>query len=171
MRALITSVALSLAVLVTQTTLRAEEKKPEVDTNFVVKAFSGGVAEVKLSEYAAKHAADDKVRDFADKLAKEHKALNTTLGENAKRLKIAVVAGLERETKDKYDRLAKLKDKELDVEYLQCMIDDHEKAVKVFEQESKSGSDSDLKTVATNNLPTIKEHLKEARAHLARLKK
>jgi len=172
MRALMTSVALSLAVLVTQSPLRAEEKnKPEVDLNFLDKAFSCSVAEVKLSEYAAKHANDEKVRDFADQLVKDHKALNTRLAENAKRLKRAVVAGQEKETKEKYDRLAKLKGNEYDVEYLQCLIEGHEKAIKLFEQESKNGSDSDLKTMATNNLSIIKKHLEDARSHLARVKK
>lgn len=171
MKTLITSVA--LAVLLSQSALGAEEKKASADqdTDFLVKAFTGGVAEVRLSEYVAKHAADEKVRDFADRLAKDHKALNTTLGENARRLKVAVVAGQEKETKDKLDKLSKLKGNDLDLEFLHCMIDDHEKAIKVFEKESKSGLDSDLKTVATNNLKILKNHLDEARSHLARLKK
>jgi len=163
MRTIITSVAIAL-FLVSQSSLRAEKDvKAANDTDFLIKATRGGVAEVRVSEYAAKHASNEKVREYAERLVKEHQALNNVIAKNATRLKVAVVAGLEPETREKLDKLSKLKGNDLDREYLKRMIADHEKAIKLFESESKSSTDEDLKTVAKNNLPTLRDHLKEAR--------
>jgi len=44
------------------------------------------------------------------------------------------------------------------------MVKDHEEAVALFEKESKSGSDADLKSFAGKTLPTLQDHLKMAKA-------
>jgi len=168
--------ASALTVLIvaisTQAPARAEEKtRASSDTDFLVKAITCGTGEVKISEFAARHATDDKVKDFAERLMKEHQALGKTITENARRLKVAVVAGLEKETRDRMDKLARLKGNDFDCEYLRQMIDGQEKAIALFESESKGGADSDLKLVAKNNLPTLKKELQEAKEHLTRLKK
>jgi len=44
------------------------------------------------------------------------------------------------------------------------MIDDHSKVIAAFEKEIASGSDPDVKAWASKTLPTLREHLSEARA-------
>jgi len=126
---------------------------------------------LRVSEYAVRHASDERVRDFANRLVKDHQALDNTLTESAKRLKVAVAAGQEKETREKLDRLGKLKGPEVDAEYLQQMIHDHERAIALYESESNNAADPDLKAFATNNLPTLKKHLEEARNLRAKLSK
>ncbi len=58
----------------------------------------------------------------------------------------------------KYDELAKLSGEKFDRAYINQLSDDHKKAIKAFEKESKSGVDSELKTWASNTLPTLKHH-------------
>jgi len=162
MKTLVTSLALSLVVALP---LRAEEK-PNVakdDTDFLVKAVTCGTCEVRLSEYAARSAADARVKEFANKLVKDHQALNNTLSESAKRLKVAVVAGQEKETREKLDKLGKLKGADFDKDYLDMMIHGHQNAISLFESESKTAKDPDLKLFAANNLTTLRKHLEEAR--------
>ena len=50
------------------------------------------------------------------------------------------------------------------------MIDGH-KDTTVFDNEVKNGDDADLKTFAKNAIASGNEHLKEARALLAKVKK
>lgn len=140
-----------------------KEPEPIMDTEFLAQASTSGTAEIKLSELAAKQAADDKVKGFAQKLIKEHMVLNDKLADAGRGLKFGIVLGLEKETKATYDRLSKLQGAEFDREYLKQMIDDHEKAVTLFEREAKTGTNTDVKKFAADNLPKIKEHLKEAR--------
>jgi putative membrane protein len=172
MKTFVTTVVSSLVVaLVMQGFVRAESKEKLSDSDFLVKAMVAGVGEVKISEYAAKNASDDKVKDYANHLVADHKALNNKLAEAAKRLKLALVVGQEKETREKLDKLSKLKGNDFDTEYLQQMVDDHQKAVALFEAESKNGADADLTTEAKTALPELKKHLQEARDLLAKVKK
>ena len=42
------------------------------------------------------------------------------------------------------------------------MIEDHNKAVKLFQQEARTGRNAELKQFALKTLPTIEEHQKMA---------
>lgn len=59
----------------------------------------------------------------------------------------------------KYDELAKLSGEKFEKAYLGALLDDHKKAIRAFEKESKSGQDPELKTWASNTLPTLRHHL------------
>ena len=158
-------VVAATALLVCLAGVRANKDSkddPITDQDFLVKASSASTGEVKLGELAVKLASDDKVRDFAKKLVNDHKKMNDGLAGMAKSLKIAVVAGLEKDTQAAYDRLAKLKGAEFDREFVKQMIDDHEKAINLFEREAKSGANGDLKSFANDHLSELKDHLKDA---------
>ncbi|MDP3154502.1 MAG: DUF4142 domain-containing protein [Archangium sp.] len=71
---------------------------------------------------------------------------------------------LPRPMQKKYDDLAKLTGDRFDRQYLGNIIEDHKKSVKLFERESKSGEDAELKSWATNTLPTLKHHLDMAQS-------
>lgn len=163
--------ALALALL-TQLSLFAEEKKEKAtsDTDFLIKASVCGVCEVRLADQAAKHASDDKIKAFAKHLSEDHSRANAKLSEFARLQKVAVVAGQEKETREKLDRLSKLKGNDYDREFLKMMVADHEKAISLFESQSKSGTDGDLKKFAADTLPTLKKHLEEARELLSKIK-
>jgi putative membrane protein len=166
------SLVLTVAALALGVSAARADKdgEPIKDSDFLVQASTGGAAEVKYSELAAKQASDDKVKDFANKMVKAHSAMNDKLGEMAKGLKLAVVTGLEKDTKATYDRLAKLKGGEFDREYMKVMVDDHEKAASLFDREAKTGTDAGLKAFALEYAPKVKEHLKEGRTILDGLK-
>lgn len=70
-----------------------------------------------------------------------------------------VYSTLSTSAQKKYDELAKLSGEKFDKQYLGTMVDAHKKSIKLFEKESKSGQDAELKTFATNTLPTLKQHL------------
>jgi predicted outer membrane protein len=75
-----------------------------------------------------------------------------------------VYGQLPRDMQKKYDDLAKLSGDKFDREYLGNLIDNHKKSVKLFEKESKNGEDPELKSWATNTLPTLKHHLEMAQS-------
>jgi len=67
------------------------------------------------------------------------------------------------------DQLSGLKGAEFDRAYMTHMVDDHEKDVKAFEQESQSGQDPEVKAWAAKQLPTLREHLSQAKSVRDRL--
>jgi putative membrane protein len=148
------------------------QDKPQgnADTAFLTKVVPGIAASVKIVDYAAKNAADEKVRDFAERVAKQHKESVNTASEHAKRLKIKVVSDPEKDSKEMIDKLAKLKGADIDIAFLQWLSRIHEDTT-VFDDEIKNGTDTDLKTYARISIAVGNEHLKEARTLLAKVKK
>jgi putative membrane protein len=53
---------------------------------------------------------------------------------------------------------------EFDKEFARIIVEDHEKDIAAFETEASSGSDPDIKRWAIKNLPTLRQHLDEAKA-------
>jgi putative membrane protein len=61
-------------------------------------------------------------------------------------------------------RLEKLSGKAFDRAYMRDMVTDHTKDVSEFRMESKNAKDPDVKNFASQTLPTLKDHLKEAKS-------
>ena len=140
----------------------ANEPEPILDTEFLAQAITSGYGEVQLSELAAKQAGDNKVKAFAQKLVNDHAAMNDKLVDAGRGLKFGFDFELAKETRANYDRLSRLRGAEFDRKYLKQMIDNHEKAVTLFEREAKTGINADVKRFAGQNASKIKDHLKEA---------
>ena len=67
------------------------------------------------------------------------------------------------------DQLRSMHGKAFDRHYMRLMVDDHDKAVKLFRQESGSAQNAQLKKFAQKTLPTIEQHQKMALALWHRL--
>ena len=145
-------------------------KKTTQDEDFVHKAIASGIMEVKISEHAEKHGEREEVKSLAQHLAKDHARLNKDLLEKAKNLKQAVLVGLEKERKEKIDRLTKLQGADLDREYMKQVVDGHQASIKLYEIQAQSGADADLKSFARDTLPALREHLKKAQSVAEKLK-
>lgn len=61
------------------------------------------------------------------------------------------------------DKFAGYTGAKFDHEYMEHMVDDHEKDVKEFEDASKNAKDPDIKAFAAKTLPTLQEHLRMAK--------
>jgi putative membrane protein len=66
-------------------------------------------------------------------------------------------------------KLAKLSGAEFDREYMALMVEDHDKDVAAFLDESKDGSAPDIKSFAAKTLPTLQEHQRMAKEIKAKL--
>jgi putative membrane protein len=169
----IITVALSALALVlsSATSVRAQDKeKADADAEFLTKVVPSIAASVKIIEYEVKKTSDEKVRDFAERVWKQHEGSVKTASEHAKRLNIAVDTDGEKDSKETIDQMSKLKGSDLDVAFLEWLSHIHHDTT-LFENEVKNGADPELKTYAKNSITAGNEHLKEARELLAKLKK
>ncbi|MCI0457492.1 MAG: DUF4142 domain-containing protein [Gemmataceae bacterium] len=137
-------------------------RKPLPAEQFVAKALAAGIAEVKLSESAAKNAANADVRRFAQKLVEDHKKCNSELLEIAKDMKLAVVSGLDKTFQERINQITSLEGAKFDRAYMKHQVEAHEQAIQLFEAQAKD-TNNRLKTFAEKALPTLRAHLKEAR--------
>jgi len=61
------------------------------------------------------------------------------------------------------NRLQKLNGAAFDRAYMQAMVNDHVKDVDAFKKEANAGHDPEVKSFASTTLPTLEEHLQQAR--------
>jgi putative membrane protein len=132
------------------------------DKDFVSAAERGGKAEVDVAQDATAHAENTDVKAFAQKLVDDHTKANAELEQFGLSHGVTTTAEIEAKAKEAKERLAKLTGKNFDQAFIRQMVDDHQATIKTFEDESKNGTDSDLKAWVDKTLPTLRDHLKMA---------
>ena len=133
------------------------------DEKFMKNAVSGGMFEVKMGEFAAKQATDEKVKSFAQRMVADHSKANQELMDTAKKVGFMVPDAMDNKDQRMYDSLAKLEGSKFDSEYIKHMVKDHEKDIDEFKKEAKDGKNADVKQFAQNSIPTLEEHLRMAK--------
>jgi len=129
------------------------------DQTFAMKAAQGGMAEVQLGQLAVNKASSQKVKDFGQKMVKDHSQANDQLKSIAAKDNISLPSDVSAKDKALMDRLSGLSGSAFDRAYMNAMLKDHQMDVADFQKEADSGTNPDLKNFASTTLPTLKEHL------------
>jgi putative membrane protein len=138
-------------------------QKPS-DTKFVTEAADGGMAEVELGQLAVEKATSDDVKKFGQRMVDDHSKANEKLKAIAANKKIELPQEPSAKHKATKARLAKLSGTKFDHAYMADMVKDHKTDVAMFHRESNGGADPDVKAFATEALPILKDHLKQAQS-------
>jgi putative membrane protein len=139
----------------------AKDTLNQEDKTFVKEAASGGMAEVQLGKLAQK-SENAEVKSFADRMVRDHTAANEQLTAIAGSLGVELPKALDSEHGRIREKLQTLHGKAFDEQYMHAMVEDHNKAVKLFQQEERTGHSAELKQFAQKTLPTLEEHQKMA---------
>jgi putative membrane protein len=134
------------------------------DAEFAVKAANGGMAEVALGKLAQTKATNSKIKAFAEMMVTDHSKANAELMALAKSKNITLPATVTSDKQKEMDELGKKTGADFDKAYVDAMIDGHKKTISLFEDESKTAKDPDIKTFVDKTLPTIKMHLQHIQA-------
>ena len=136
---------------------------PSSDRTFIKKAAEGGLAEVQLGQLAAEKASSPEVKQFGQRMVHDHTKANEQLKQVASQKGVDVPEKLNAKDAATKARLEKLSGKAFDRAYMRDMLMDHTKDVSEFRMESKNAKDPDVKNFASQTLPTLEDHLKEAK--------
>ena len=139
-------------------------KLAPADRQFIKKAAQGGLAEVQLGQLATEKADSSEVKQFGQRMVDDHTKANDQLKQVASQKGITVPDQLSAKDAATKARLEKLSGKAFDRAYMSDMVTDHTKDVSEFRMESKNAKDPDVKNFASQTLPTLQEHLKEAKS-------
>jgi putative membrane protein len=166
-RRIMAAVAVALTVALAATGQAFADDKgskagPTDDRDFVSKAAICGSTDVALARMAQQRAGNPEVKNFALRVFADHSAANQQIMALAGRKQVTVPPRIDEKHQECVDRLAKLQGAEFDREYMKAMVKDHEAAVALYRGETQTGRDADIKALATQNLPKLEEHLKEA---------
>src|ERR1700675_4342252 len=134
------------------------------DAHFAKEAAQGGMAEVKLGQLAQEKGSSDSVKSFGKRMVDDHSKAGDKLKEVASRESITLPTDISAKDQAIYNRLSKLNGAAFDRAYARDMVKDHETDVAAFQREANGGKDDSLKSFASDALPTLQDHLKEAKA-------
>jgi putative membrane protein len=163
-RTLFAALALTVGMGLHAADKKGDGKLSGNDRRFVTTAAEDGLAEVELGKIAQQNGASAAVKQFGQRMVDDHTKAGKELETIAS--KLGVTAPKEPGSKHQGDikKFSKLTGEKFDREYAEHMVKDHEKAVSLFEKQSKSGDADELKQFASKTLPTLQEHLKMARS-------
>jgi len=140
------------------------------DSSFVDEAATGGMAEVELGKLASTKGANPEVKKFGQMMVTDHSKANDELKALAAKKGWKLPTDLDSSHKATLDSMRSKVGTDFDKDYVQDMVDDHEKDVKAFEDKAKNATDPDLKTFAEKTLPTLRKHLEAIQAIQAKMK-
>jgi len=167
-RILVTLVALAVAgPLYAEDTKPVErrdfDKKTPLDNDFLAMASECLNCQCSLADLVEKRASRQEVKEFAKRMEEDHKALLKDLAATLKDRKVAIVAGTSKKDKERCKEVGKLEGTEFEKTFLKYVADDHEKAIRVCENQIKNGKDQKVTEFATSAVKKLREHLKEAK--------
>lgn len=127
------------------------------------KAAISNMAEIKLGQLALQKSQDAEVRQFAERMVKDHTASLAKLKTAAAKDNVTVPTALDADHQKKEQELAALSGAAFDEAYGKQMEKAHHKTVALLENAEKSDKVSaSLREYATSTLPTVKTHAKLA---------
>lgn len=154
----------TLAALASLTLLADDKEKlgKDKETSFLKQAGQGNLLEVKLGQLASQKSQNSSVKEFADRLVKDHGKANEHLKDVAEKHQITVPTSLDAKHQKKIEDLETKSGSEFDKEFARMMIKSHKKGVSKYQAAAEECEDADLKSYAQRTLPTLKEHFRMA---------
>jgi putative membrane protein len=155
------------------------------DENFIKDACRGGHMEVQMGKLGVQKAQSPEVKQFAQRLIDDHTKAGAELKQLASSKGLTLpepdkIAGTTTDDSDRTQvrekedtdhkghaemkKLEGLSGTDFDRAFAKAAVNDHEKNVKEFEKASQKADDSDVKSFAAKTLPTLREHLQQARS-------
>jgi putative membrane protein len=145
----------STAKLIPSTVSRA-------DQDFAVNTAIAGMTEIQAGQIAEQKTAAKDVKEYAELMVKDHTAAADKLKAIATQKNITLPATLTPDAQKDLDNLQQETGKKFDKDYMAMMVSDHKKVISAFEDESKNGSDADIRAFADSTLHTLRVHLEKA---------
>ena len=128
------------------------------DKLFVLGAAAGNAYEVEFAKIVAERAEDQKVKDLAQMIMKDHQAAQDKLKPIAQSMNVQLPSALPSMTANKLEIFRQLPAKELEMCYLSDQKAAHYATVSMFEDAAVTLKNDQAKSYASEVLPKLKEH-------------
>ncbi len=134
------------------------------DATFVAGAAQGGMTEIQEAQLAQKMSHSAKIKSYAARMITDHGAADDQLKQLAMTKNATVPTAVDDAQAQEISKLQGETGRKFDHDYIADNIAGHQQQVVLFQTESQSGTDPDLKKFASDTLPTIQSHLDQATA-------
>lgn len=134
-----------------------------LDREFVTLAYQGNNAEIQTSQLALQRSQNQSVRQYAERMIREHTQANQLLTQYARQRNITLpTATVDPLNRAIAERLSQLSGTEFDQAYMAAQATAHLRTVALFETEIGQGQDQGLRSYASQLLPNIQDHYQMA---------
>jgi putative membrane protein len=130
-----------------------------VDAAFVKDAAADGQAEVALGRLAAAKAQRADIKEFANRMIRDHGRGYGELQALAAANRLGLPTEMSPEHQSTHERLSNLSGSAFETAYLEAMRDAHQEAIAFFTTEARSGGTPEIRAWAGKTLPTLRAHL------------
>ena len=139
-----------------QTNLSSQDKQ------FMDQAAQANASEIRAALVAEDKAQNPTVKDFGRLMIFDHTELGADMTALADRLGVTLPVGPGQQANQQMDQLEKQQGASFDSAYMHAQVEDHEKAIALFQKEAKSSS-NEVSNLAKIALPILEQHLALAR--------
>lgn len=137
------------------------------DLLFLRQASLGNRAEVELGKMAQSKGSAGPVKEFAQRMEKEHAQSLDRLNKAGRGTKVDVPKDLDAEHKRVRDELGKLSSTQFDVAYLASQVEAHQRTANLLLWHLSYGQNAELIRYSSETLPVVLDHLEHAKRELA----
>jgi putative membrane protein len=133
-----------------------------VDQKFAADAAMDSMAEIELGQLALDKGENPKVRQFANRMIQDHSRASMQLANIAKSANVVLPSEAGEKLQTPMNKLSRLSGRDFDRAYAEEMVQDHERAVNLFQKYQQESSNKELGAFAKQTLPVLEEHLQMA---------
>ncbi len=152
---------LSVGSICISTPSFAQQRVNEQDRRFVAEADAAGEQEIGSGRLAEAQAGNPAVREFGRWMATDHTMLGEMLARQARTTGVPVPKAPADPAK--LDALRALHGQQFDQSYVAEQVEAHQKTLALFQREAANGQNPGLKSLARFALPTLQQHITEAK--------
>jgi putative membrane protein len=134
----------------------------KADQDFAVNAANAGMTEIQAGQLAQQQGTAKDVKAYGAMMVTDHTQAADKLKAIAAQKNITLPAAISNDMQKNLDDLKAKNGNDFDKAYIDMMVSDHKKVISAFEDESKNGSDADIRAFADSTLHTLHHHLDAA---------
>jgi putative membrane protein len=144
-------------------------KLSTADRDFLEQAAIINLHEVEAGNLALKKTRSQPVKELAEAIVNDHARSNSELQKLAAEKHVPLPTALPADVRADVDKMSALPEPGFDTQYVNAMIEGHDRAVELFKKEAAEGQDADVKAFATKTIPNLYSHGQMARSTLEKL--
>ena len=142
-----------------RSTEKTQQSTAHQDTKFLEKANQGSVDEIELAQLALEKATSEDVKNFAQRMVKDHTTLINDMKPFADEAGLQTPSHASAATEAQKLKLHVLSGASFDKAYIKAMVQDHSKDLAEFRTEAKATGYPAFKAAVEKGEQVIREHL------------
>jgi putative membrane protein len=149
-----------------ESSAKTESKKGGLagqDRKYFQEIAQANLAEVETGRLAQKKASSDEVKKFAQHMVDDHGKMLDEQRSMAKSKSVSLPKQPKKEHQSALKKLEGASGGEFDRAYIEQMVKDHEKTLKLVQDAAKNAKDPELKQAAEKAAPEVQKHLDMAK--------